>query len=622
MAEWSKAPDSKSGLGQPNGGSNPSLSATPSTQLPLERLFAIPGMSQSKVTHLLLNAAVRYAAVGILGLVFQGYVWAAQSASAKTWDRYTSDFIEATFKARPHFAVWAGRHEFDGQLPDWSPAGIKKEVGRLHEARSRALAFRDGMLNEKQRFERDYVVATIDRDLFWLETAEWPWRSPTFYSWGLDPQVYITREYAPLTQRMQAYIAYAKAIPRAVEQIRGNLRTPLPSSYVRIGHISARGLASLYQNDVPAIFASVDDAGLQAEFRTANDAAISAMKALDAWLTEQEAGATERFALGPEKFAAMLRATERIDVPLPRLKEIAERDLERNLAAMREACHAIAPGQTIEACVATVNADKMAGSPVEGATKQLVDLRAFVEEKKLVSIPGPERARVAESLPYERWNAAYIRIPGPFERNLPATYYISPPDPKWSKAEQEAYIPGKNDLLFISAHEVWPGHFLQFQHSHRSASTVGRLFVSYTFSEGWAHYAEELMWEAGLGAGDPAVHVGQLQNALLRNVRLLSAIGLHTGSMSVAASEAIFREKAFQDPGNARQQADRGTFDPGYGAYTLGKLMIRKLREDWAASHGGRQAWQAFHDQFLSYGSPPVPMVRKAMLGTRSGPPL
>jgi hypothetical protein len=421
---------------------------------------------------------------------------------------------------------------------------------------------------------------------------------------------------------MQAYIAYAKAIPLATAQIRNNLHTPLPRSYVRVGHISAGGLASLYQNDVPAIFGSVDDARLQEEFRAANDGAIKAMRALDVWFTEQEAGATEAYALGAENFAAMLRAAERIDVALPRLKQIAERDLERNLAAMREACNALAPGQTIEACVATVRADKMSGTPVEEATRQLGDLRSFVVEKKLVTIPGSEQARVAESLPYERWNFAYIRIPGPFERNLPATYYISPPDTNWTKAEQEAYIPGENDLLFTSAHEVWPGHFLQFQHSNRSASTVGRLFVNYTFNEGWAHYAEELVWEAGLGAGDPAVHIGQIYQALLRNVRLISAIGLHTGGMSLAESEAMFREKAFQDPGNARQQAGRGTFDPGYGAYTLGKLMIRKLREEWTATRGGQDAWEAFHDQFLSYGSPPVPMVRRAMLGAKSGPPL
>ena len=276
-------------------------------------------------------SAVRCAAVAAMTVVFQHYALAAQPASATSWDGFTTNFIEATFKAQPHFAVWAGRHEFDGRLPDWSARGLKKEIKRLHEARTRALSFKDSTLSDKQRFERDYIVATIDGDLFWQETAEWPSRSPDFYGWGLDPQVYIARDYAPLAQRLRAYIAYAKTIPRAVEQVRSNLRTPLPRSYVRVGRIAAGGLASLYQNDVPAIFASVDDARLQQEFRAANDAAIKAMSALDAWFAQQEATATDGFPLGPEKFAAMLRVTERIDVPLPRLKEIAERDLARNL---------------------------------------------------------------------------------------------------------------------------------------------------------------------------------------------------------------------------------------------------------------------------------------------------
>ncbi len=175
---------------------------------------------------------------------------------------------------------------------------------------------------------------------------------------------------------------------------------------------------------------------------------------------------------------------------------------------------------------------------------------------------------------------------------MPSIYFIAPPDPKWTKAEQEAYVPGKSDLLFTSVHEVWPGHFLQFEHSKRSTFMFGRVFGNYAFNEGWAHYAEEMMWEAGLGNSDPTVHVGQLLNALLRNVRLLSAIGLHTAGMSIAESETMFREKAFQNAGEARQQADRGTFDPAYGAYTLGKLMIRKLRDDWTAPRGGRRAWR------------------------------
>jgi uncharacterized protein (DUF885 family) len=259
--------------------------------------------------------------------------------------------------------------------------------------------------------------------------------------------------------------------------------------------------------------------------------------------------------------------------------------------------------------------EKPPEGPVEAARRQLAGLRRFIEEKELVSIPGNEEALIAEAPAYQRWNSAFIDIPGPYDMHLPSTYYISPPDPSWSPEERAAYLPGEADLLFVTIHEVWPGHFLQFLHSHRCESETGRLFVGYGFAEGWAHYAEELMWEVGFGDGDPRLRIGQLQNALLRNVRFLVAIGLHTGRMTLDDAERMFREQAFQDPANARQQAARGTFDPAYLNYTLGKLMVRKLRADWTAERGGRRAWRDLHDRLLSFGGPPLPLVRRALLG-------
>jgi hypothetical protein len=543
-------------------------------------------------------------------------------STAQDWDSYSARFLEWYFTAHPNTAVWAGRHEFDGQLPDWSAAGIQSLIERLHRERSRAAQFATGRLDSRQRFERQLVISRIDGELFWLESAQWQFRSPAFYGGALDPNVYVAREYAPLAQRLRAYTAYAKAIAVATEQIRRNLRTPMPRTFIQIGHIRFGGLARFYEKDVPAVFGAVEDAQLQEGFRSANAGAIRAMRDLDAWLTQQESAATDDFALGPQKFQQMLRDTEGVDVPLARLKQIGADDLERNLAALRDACAAFDPGQTVQDCVAKVGAQKPAGSAVDAATRQLDDLEAFVRARDIVTIPGPEQALVRESPPYNRANAAYISIPGPYEKNLPSIYYIAPPDPAWTKAEQGAYIPAEPVLLFISAHEVWPGHFLQFLHSNRSPSRLGQVFISYAYAEGWAHYCEEMMWEAGLGNGGPEVHIGQLINALLRDVRYLSAIGLHTGGMTVAQSEAMFRDSAFQDPGNARQQAARGTYDPAYGNYTLGKLMIRKMREEWTASRGGRASWKAFHDQFLSYGAPPIPMVRDAMLGDAAGPAL
>jgi uncharacterized protein (DUF885 family) len=304
-----------------------------------------------------------------------------------------------------------------------------------------------------------------------------------------------------------------------------------------------------------------------------------------------------------------------VDTPLDQLEAVGKADLKRNQDALKAECAKYAPGKTIAECMAKMNLTKPKDGPVAAATAQIPELRKFVIEKDIVTIPGTEQALVRPSPPYNSQNSAYIDPPGPFEKGIPSIYYISPPDPSWDAAKRAAYIPGEKDLLFTTVHEVMPGHFLQFLHANRSKSMFGRLFVGYAYAEGWAHYSEEMMWEAGLDNGNPETHIGQLSNALLRDCRFLSAIGLHARGMTQAQSNAMFREQCWQDEGNSDQQSARGTYDPANLNYTLGKLMIRKLREDWTANHGGRAGWKAFHDQFLSYGGPPIPLVRKAMMG-------
>jgi hypothetical protein len=539
------------------------------------------------------------------------------SAVAPAWDRFTESFLEGYFERNPTFASSSGRHEYDGRLPDWSAEAMAEKSSWVRGERERALAFDPGCLDERRQVEREGLIAQIDHDLFWIEDAGWHLRNPIYYAGTLDPALYLTREYAPLADRMRAYVAYAREVPRAAVQIRENLQASrMPRSFAELGEMSFAGLAGYYESDVPPVFAAVDDPDLQAGLRQANAGAAAAMRELGAWFHDRIATApVEGFAMGPDLFRAMLRETERVDVPLEVLEAAGRRELERNLSALREACQEWAPGASVEECLARVQAEKPPEGPVEAARRQLAGLRRFVEETELVSIPGEEEAQVRESPPYQRWNSAYIDIPGPYDRHLPAIYYISPPNPSWSPEERAAYLPGEADLLFITAHEVWPGHFLQFLHSNRAESLVGRLFVGYGFAEGWAHYSEELIWEAGFGAGEPRTRIGQLQNALLRNVRYLVAIGLHAGTLTVDEAERMFREQGFQDAANARQQAARGTFDPAFLNYTLGKLMVRRLREDWTASRGGRAAWREFHDRFLSFGGPPIPVVRAAMLG-------
>ena len=546
---------------------------------------------------------------------------ATTAAANAAWPRFVEDFIEAYFVANPTFAVSAGRHEFDGKLPDWSSEGITKEIQRLEGLRNRAATFEDSALLPAHRFQRDYVISQIDDDLFWLRDARLPFTNPTYYfDEGLDPSTYITVPYAPAEQRLRAFITYLKAIPGALQQVRDTLETPLPRTFVDYAIAGFGGFAEFYRGDAIAAFEQVKDEGLQQELKAAIEPAAKAMEQMRAWMESQRSSANEAYAFGPEKFAAMLRMTEGVTTPVEQLEAIGQADLDRNLAALKDACAQFAPKASIEACIAKMNADKPKGGPVEGARRQLGQLKQFLIDQDIVSIPGEEEALVDEAPPYQRQNSAYINIPGPYDKGMPSVYYIAPPDPKWSKAEQQAYIPGTADLMFTSIHEIWPGHFLQFLHANRAPWRFGQLFVGYAFAEGWAHYSEELMIEKGIAANAPELHVGQLSNALLRNVRYMCAIGLHTKGMSVEECERLFREQAYQDAGNARQQAARGTYDPAYLNYTMGKLMIRKLRADWTSSRGGEKAWKAFHDELLSYGGPPLPLVRGQMLKNDSGP--
>lgn len=546
------------------------------------------------------------------------------SAASQQWEKTVNSFIEDYLNNQPAFAAQAGRHEFDGRLPDLSSHGIKREIARLHDQQQQLSAIDASTLQPRERFDRAYLLAVVDKDLFWLEKSGFPFNNPAWYQPQIDPDLYLSRNYAPLDVRMKAYIKYAKGIPHMAASIKENLKSPLPKTYVELGIDQFGGLATFYTKNVPAVFASVSDPELQKQLADADKDAAAAMTALKDYLVGERKNANDKFALGPDVFAQMIKQTEQLEVPVEKIEALGRADLDRNTAALKTECAVYLPKSSLGQCIAKMAANKPKAGPVEEARNQLKMLKEFILKNNVAAIPSDDEILVAEAPPYNSANAAFINPSGPYEKGVVSIYNIAPPDPKWTKAEQAAYIPGEATLLFTSVHEVWPGHFLQFLHSNSNPNKLEALWVGYAFAEGWAHYSEEMMWEMGLNKGDAESHIGQINEALLRDVRLLSAIGLHTHGMTVAQSEKMFREQAFQDPGNARQQASRGTYDPAYLNYTLGKLMIRKLRSDWLAktapagstpSETDQSRWHEFHDQFLSFGGPPIPLLRKELIG-------
>ncbi|MCY4340855.1 MAG: DUF885 domain-containing protein [Gammaproteobacteria bacterium] len=539
------------------------------------------------------------------------------------WRSFTDEFVESHFAAAPTRAVWAGRHDYDGQLQAVTLAAIRENTAMLSGyARRTAEEFPADALTPAEELERQHLLSAIEGMLFGVEVAEYHLRNPAWYAGPLSPSVYVAREYAPRDVRLAALTSHLEKIPAYLQQMRETLRPPFPRPFVRTALVRFAGLASHLEGDLPGLFAAVADEDLQAEFAAALDSAVAALRETENWLELRLDDAAGDFALGEERYQELLRRAYRIDLPWQTLKNVAQRDLARNLELLRSACKLIDSAITIADCAARVRSDKPPQGAVARASEQLPQLREFLIAKDLIGIPGEETAYVAEAPAYRRTNSAYIEIPGPYEEGLPAIYYIAGPDPEWPLEMRRQYLPGEAALLNISVHEVWPGHFLHSLYLKRSANRMGKLFWNAMLSEGWAHYAEELMQEAGLSEGKPLLRAGQILDALMRDVRFLSSIGLHVEGMSVDTSQRMFAELAYLDPGNAAQQALRGAYDPDYFVYTLGKLIIMRMREDWTANRGGRAAWKEFHETLLSLGNAPLPALREAMLGPNAPGPL
>ncbi len=537
-------------------------------------------------------------------------------------DAAIETFYQPHLAFRPGFAIGLGYHQYDGKVPDRSAAALAAEIDRLGQAKQAFEAVTVAELPATKQLELELALGEIRHELFDLEVRRRPWRDPFYYVRGISLLPYIARDYAPLEQRAKAMLSACQAAPAYYQQADQNLEAKLPKAWLGVAAGSIKGSIEFTSKDAPAAFDALTDEALEAELDACLTELASHLAAFGEALARRMPEATDDYKLGGDAMLDMLRENEGIEIDLATLERIAREDLDRNLAAIAAAAAQIDPARDVRVVIDEVSADKPEPDQViEEATAQVAALRRFVVEHDLVSIPRDEVAEVRASPPFMRGNFAALGGAGPFEPIAqPSFFYIAPPDPSWPEPEQRAYLPSRSDLLFITAHEVWPGHFIQGMHERASGNRMLQTFETYTTSEGWAHYVEEMMWDEGLGDRDPRAHIGQLKNALLRNVRFLVALGLHTGDMTIDQAVALFQEHAYADPGNARQQAMRGTLDPLFLAYTLGKLAIMKLRDDWKVRMGDAYTLRGFHDEFLRHGEAPLPVIRRLMLGDSAGP--
>jgi hypothetical protein len=547
--------------------------------------------------------------------------------SAEPLPHFVDEYLAWLHETHPTNATFDGVHLHDDLLEDLSRQAIDGQIRALGGFARRLAAIDPTRLTEIERLERPPLDASIRARLFELEQVRTWERNPQFYgdllSTSLAGQVLF--QYAPIAERARRVLSKLRQVPRLMQAARDNIKDP-PGIFVKVGLESLRGAQRFIEEDLPRALADVDDLHLLGDLSDAATEAAHAIGACTEYLEQDVAPrAKGTFRLGRTTFEQKLLLEEGIGLDADRLLAIAMRELHATQEEFARAAARLDGGNPADAWARTKKAHPSAGELVSVAQEQLDELATFITRNDLVTVPEGGQVRVAPTPRFYRWTFASMWTPGPFEsRPLTAFYYITDVDRTWPAERQEEHLRDFNygALWAISIHEVYPGHFLHYQHLRQLSSTLRRsiLFSSAAMVEGWAHYAEQMMIEAGFRRNDPAVRLGQLAESLIRLCRLVVGLRLHCEDLSVEQGVRFFRDEAYLEESSARREAERGTFDPSYVLYSLGKLMTLKLRDDCKAASTGRFSLRDFHDTLLGNGTVPLWLHRALMLGEHNGP--
>lgn len=547
-----------------------------------------------------------------------------ETKPAANWDKTVDEFFDGYFSMSPTAGTYAGLHQFDTKLEDYSRAAVDKQIAWSHEWLDRLSKYDTKSLTAEQKQDYEIVVNNLKSTLLGLENIRGWEKSPDNYSSGITQSAFllIARKFTTPEERLKSLIAREKQMPEVFKAARQNLKNP-PKVYTEIAIQQLPGLVTFFRNDVPAAFKDVTDKALLAEFKQANENVISLLNAYENFLKEDLLPNSKGdFRIGEGNYRKKLEYDDMVDIPIDRLLEIGYADLHRNQAEFKRVAATIDPKKTPQQILEELEHDHPAPNKLLQTFRDtLGGIRQFIIDNHIVTIPSPVPPIVEETPPFMRaLSFASMDTPGPYEKVAKEAYFnVTLPEKSWSKQEVESFMGAFNRGTVISTaiHEVYPGHYVQFLWVPYAPSKVRKLLGCGSNAEGWAHYTEQMMLDEGYSK-DPKIRLGQIQDALLRDARYIVGISMHTGKMSFDQGVEFFNKEGYQTKAVAERETKRGTSDPTYLVYTLGKLEILKLRDDYKKKMGDKFSLQEFHDTFLKQGFPPIKIVRETMLGENS----
>jgi uncharacterized protein (DUF885 family) len=556
---------------------------------------------------------------------------AEAAGPAAPFAAFVDDYFDAYFAWKPSEGTAAGLHQYDDKLEDGSAEATRKRVEQVKALQSRLDRLRAGQLTADEAIDAEVLDGQMRAELLDLEVVR---------TWRKNPMGYIAtppgaidglmkRDFAPAATRLRAVIARLKATPAMFAALKANVDDP-PREFTDLAVRMGEGSVGFYRDTVRdwAKQAAGQDAELLREFTAANDAVVKSLTDTVAWLkTDLLPKSRGKYALGADTFAKQLLYEEMVDIPLDKLLAIGEATLRRDQDAFRAVAGKIddkkAPAEVMKALS---DDHPTEADLIPSARRTIEKVRKFVVDKKIVSIPSEVRPTVLETPPYARNGSfASMDTPGAYEtKATEAFYYVTPPEKEWTAKQKEEHLRLFNGpvMQIITIHEALPGHYIQFLYAKQYPTKTRKLVSCGSNVEGWAHYCEQMMVEEGYGGGDPKIRLAQLSEALLRDCRFVVGIKLHTQGMSVEEGAKVFEKEGFQEPSSAYEEARRGAYNPTYLYYTLGKLQIYKLREDYRKAKGEGYRLEAFHNDFVRQGGIPIKLIRRILLPGDKGPTL
>jgi uncharacterized protein (DUF885 family) len=555
-----------------------------------------------------------------------------------SWSRLSDDFIDQYLAFSPTAATQVGIHVHDAELDDYSPASIAKQVAWLQQFEKRVLAFDGETLSATDAADREILLNNIRANLLELRVVQTFAKNPDNYSSGAAASIYVimSRKFAPPDERLRSVIAREKQFPRFFADARANLKANLknvPRIYTEIALEQLPGTISFFEKDVPSAFADATDPAVKSAFAESNAAAVTLLREYQAWLKSDLLPRSHGdFRIGAEVFSKKLLYDDMVSTPLDRLLEIGMADLRKNQFEFRRVAKEVDSSKSPAQVLAELQSMHPAPSEVlQSFRNTFGGLIAFINKHHIITLPADRRPTLQETPPFERaTTTASMDTPGPFEKVATDAYFnVTLPQAGDSPEDVAGIMAGLNvgTIISTSIHEVFPGHFTQYLWEQRAPTKLRRILSANTNVEGWAHYSEQMMLDEGYaqpGAGakdlreSRLIRLGQLQDALLRDARFVAGIQMHRGKFTLDQARKFFVKEGFQSPRIADIETKRGTSDPTYLYYTLGKLQILKLREDARKNQGAAFSLGKFHDDFMSQGYPPIAIVRRALLGDNS----